>query len=406
MAIPSTLALAVYKEFYDDNYVDLIYQKNPLSGMIPKRAGYGKYIDYPVKYAYTSGLSADFATAAANQSVEVTTNFQVPFVKNYAVETVQNVDIELSANDVGAFVNVLTDGLKGAMRAAGQTGETQLFGNGTGQLSSITSNSGTYVLVLPQLGDMYKFGVGQTIVTSASATAAVDTGSATITAIDVDSQTLTVTANGGWTPTNTHLIFRQGDYATAGSSKLALFGLDAWFPLTRTGLATSFCNVTRSNAPAQLAGNYVDGRGLPLAVAFNRAAMRMLPWDAADPDTILVSTTQYGNLRDQLDTKARYVNVQGKGLDIYYRGIEMDVGNTTATVFPCPKMADDRAYMLTMSSLKLHAPGNQFIKPTPLASTANGYIDTYNDDSVQIRQRLLGSVTCSAPVANSVIQLA
>ena len=33
-------------------------------------------------------------------------------------------------------------------------------------------------------------------------------------------------------------------------------------------------------------------------------------------------------------------------------------------------------------------------------------IDTYNDDSVQIRQRLLGSLTCSAPVANSVIQLA
>ena len=146
MAIPSTLALAVYKEFYDDNYVDLIYQKNPLSGMIPKRAGYGKYIDYPVKYSYTSGLSADFATALANQSVEVTTNFQVPFVKNYAVETVQNVDIELSANDVGAFVNVLTDGLKGAMRAAGQTGETQLFGNGTGQLSSITSHTGAVVL--------------------------------------------------------------------------------------------------------------------------------------------------------------------------------------------------------------------------------------------------------------------
>lgn len=406
MAIPSTLALAVFKEFYDDNYVDLVYQKNPMSGMIPKRSGYGKYVDYPVKYGYTSGLSADFATALANQSLEVTANFQVPYIKNYAVETVQNVDMELSSNDVGAFVNVLTDGLKGAMRAVGQTGETWLFGNGTGQLSSIVSNSGTYVLVIASLADMYKFGIGQTIVTAASATAATDTGSATITAMDVDSLTLTVTANGGWTPTNTHLIFRQGDYTTAGSSKLALFGLDAWIPLTRTGLATVFCNVTRSNSPTQLAGNYVDGRGLPLPVAFNKLAMRMLPWDAADPDTILVSTTQYGNLRDQLDTKARYVNVQGKGLDIYYRGIEMDVGNSTATVFPCPKMPDDRAYMLTMSTWKLHAPGNQFIKPTPLASTANGYIDTYNDDSVQIRQRLLGSMTCSAPVANGIVQLA
>jgi hypothetical protein len=407
MAIPSTLALAVYKEFYDDNYVDLIYQKNPLSGMIPKRAGYGKYVDYPVKYGYTPGLSADFATAAANQSVEITTNFQVPYVKNYAVETVQNVDVELSSNDVGAFVNVLTDGLKGAMRAAGQTGETQLFGNGTGQLSSITSNTGAgpYVLTLPYIGDMYKFGVGQTCVTATNATSATDTGSFTITAVDVGNQQLTVTANGGWTPTNAHLIFRQGDYSTAGSTKLALFGLDAWFPVTRTGLATSFCNVTRSNAPDQLAGNYVDGRGLPLVVAFNKAAMRLLPWDAADPDTILVSTTQYGNLRDQLDSKARYVNVQGKGLDVYYRGIEVDVGNTTATVFPCPKLTDDRAYVLTMSTLKLHAPGNQFIKPTPLASTASGYVDTYNDDSVQIRQRLLGAATCSAPIANAVVQL-
>ena len=37
--------------------------------MVPKRAGYGKYVDYPVKkYSYTSGLSADFATALANQS--------------------------------------------------------------------------------------------------------------------------------------------------------------------------------------------------------------------------------------------------------------------------------------------------------------------------------------------------
>jgi hypothetical protein len=406
MAIPSTLALAVYKEFYDDNYVDLVYQKNPLMGMVPKRAGYGKYVDYPVKYGYTSGLSADFATALANQSVEVTAAFQVPYVKNYAVETVQNVDIELSSNDVGAFVNVLTDGLKGAMRAVGQTGETWLFGNGSGQLGTIISNSGTYVLVMGSLAEMYRFGIGQTIVTAASITAATDTGSATITAIDVDALTLTVTANGGWTPTNTHVVFRQGDYSTAGSTKLALFGLEAWFPVVRTGLGTAFCNVTRSNAAAQLAGNYVDGRNLPLAVAFNKAAMRMLPWDAADPDTILVSTTQYGNLRDQLDAKARYVNIQGKGLDLYYRGIEMDVGNSTATVFPCPKMPDDRAYMLTMSTLKLHAPGNQFIKPTPLASTANGYIDTYNDDSVQIRQRLLGSLTCSAPVANSVIQLA
>ncbi len=405
MAIPSTLALAVFKEFYDDNYVDLIYQKNPLSGMIPKRAGYGKYVDYPVKYAYTSGLSADFATALANQSLEVTANFQVPYIKNYAVETVQNVDIELSSNDVGAFVNVLTDGLKGAMRGVGQTGETWLFGNGTGQLSTISSHSGSFVLVLPSLADMYKFGVGQTIVTAANTTSATDTGSATITAIDVDGLTLTVTANGGWTPTDTHVIFRQGDYSTAGSTKLALFGLEACFPMVRTGLATTFCNVNRSLAASQLAGNYVDGRGKPLPVALNKAAMRLLPWDAADPDTILMSTTQYGNLRDQLDSKARYVNVQGKGLDIYYRGIEMDVGNSTATVFPCPKMPDDRAYMLTMSTLKLHAPGNQFIKPTPLASTANGYIDTYNDDSVQIRQRLLGAMTCSAPVANAVIQL-
>ena len=405
MAIPSTLALAVYKEFYDDNYVDLVYQKNPLSGMIPKREGYGKYIDYPVKAGYTAGLSADFATALANQTLEVTYNYQVPYVKNYAVETVQNVDIELSSNDVGAFVNVLTDGLKGAMRGVGQTGETQLFGNGTGQLSSIVSNSGTYVLVMAALADMYKFGLGQTLVTAASTTAALDTGSATITAIDIDNLKLTVTANGGWTPTNTHVVFRQGDYSSAGSTTLALFGLDGWFPMVRTGLATTFCNVNRSVNPNALAGNYFDGRGMPLPVAFNRAAMKMLPWDAADPDAIFVSTSNYGILRDQLDAKARFVNVQGKGLDIYYRGIEMDVGNSTATVYPAAKCPDDRAWMLTMSTLKLHAPGNQFIKPTPLASTANGYIDTYNDDSVQIRQRLLGAVTCSAPVGNTVIQL-
>ena len=328
---------------------------------------------------------------------------------SYAVQQVKNTDIELASDDAGSIVRLLTDAMEGAMRGVSDDLERDLFGDGFGTLGYIVSNTGTYVLTIGASGTVanaqpaINFYVNQVLVSAvANNSSSLDTGTALVTAVDRDAGTVTVTAVGGWTPTNTHALFNQAD-KPASATPQKITGLAAWLPLPRRRPRRRCFGVDRSVDPQLLGGVRIDGRSQgTLVTVINTAAQRLGTIANAKPDLVVMSYTNFGLLLALLDTKARYVDVQGKDIDVLYRGVEIMGPKGPLTVHPAAYCPDDRLYVLTSSTWTLYSPGNEPIK----TANRNKFVDVYNADSVELRFRYLCYFGCSAPGFNAVVQLA
>ncbi len=398
----------ILKQFYSSVYEDLAYRDHALMGLVSKEHGSGEVVKQAMKYGNTAGRGAAFSTAQANSSDSARVAFLITSAASYAVQQVKNTDIELASDDAGSIVRLLTDAMEGAMRGVSDDLERDLFGDGFGTLGYIVSNTGTYILTIGASGTVanaqpaINFYVNQVLVSAvANNSSSLDTGTALVTAVDRDAGTVTVTAVGGWTPTNTHALFNQADKpASATPQKIA--GLAAWLPLTAPTSA-AFFGVDRSVDPQLLGGVRIDGRSQgTLVTVINTAAQRLGTIANAKPDLVVMSYTNFGLLLALLDTKARYVDVQGKDIDVLYRGVEIMGPKGPMTVHPAAYCPDDRLYVLTSNTWTLYSPGNEPIK----TANRNKFVDVYNADSVELRFRYLCYFGCSAPGFNAVVQLA
>ena len=72
-----------------------------------------------------------------------------------------------------------------------------------------------------------------------------------------------MTANGGWTPTNGHVVGLQGTMA-ASTALVTFAGIPAWIPpiASRPVASTAFFGVDRSVDEQKLAGTALDGTNM------------------------------------------------------------------------------------------------------------------------------------------------
>ena len=248
----------ILKQFYSSVYEDLAYRDHALMGLVSKEHGSGEVVKQAMKYGNTAARGAAFSTAQANSSDSARVAFLITSAASYAVQQVsKNTDIELASDDAGSIVRLLTDAMEGAMRGVSDDLERDLFGDGFGTLAYIVSNTGTYVSHHRRFGHRGRTRsrpststLNQVLlfrrlrITARRSTP----GTALVTAVDRDAGTVTVTAVGGWTPTNTNALFNQADKpASATPQKIA--GLAAWLPLTAP-TNTAFFGVDRSTRSA------------------------------------------------------------------------------------------------------------------------------------------------------------
>lgn len=400
---------AALRTFYLDSYDDLAFRDHPMMGICEKKEEYGNVVSVSMAYAYTAGRGGTFSTAQANESDVARVSFLVTPSRTYGLETVQNTDIELSKSKRGAVVNLFQDAIEKSMRGCGDDVETLLFGDGSGTLGTISTNTNPsgviYVLTLTNPQDAYKFFVNQILVSKATAFAAsLDTGSAIVTAADPIAGTVTVNGQASWAPTNGHVLGYQGTMA-ASTAQQTFVGLAGWIPddLNRPGTTDSFFGVNRSAAPVLLAGQYKNATALNVQQAISAVLYSLGNISGAKPDTVMMNFSNYEKYQTLVDTKGRNVQAKGDGITTLYDGLKMQGPKGVVTVIPATFCDSAHIYTLDSSTWKLGAPDGEIIKP----ATKNGEpVELSTSDANEVRFRALGFFYCTAPGYNGVSRVA
>ena len=402
LSFPTTTD-AVLKQFYDESYYDLAEKDHPLFAMATKgkKSGYG--VKVPVSLNYTAGRGGTFTTAQTDSASGGTNRvaFSVTPNHTYALETVQNEDMRYS-DGPGGVVNVQTDAIEKCMRACSDDVEIAFMGDGYGTLGTITANSGAGPYVLTVGGPAsWKFYPNQVLVSKATAAAAsLDTGTMTVNAVDNIAGTITVTAAGGWTPTNTHVL---GLHATmAASTSLATWaGLGAWIPQYTTGTRIasndSFYGVNRSVSPTLLAGHAIDGRQLNVIDTVNAIVQSIANVSGARPDMVLMNPATTGKLLALLQNNKRYENVASDSGHVFFKALVFDSVRGPLMVHSTP--FQDATRIDVLDSRTWHAPGpeSNFIVP---ATRSGKPLELTTGDSAESRMIGTGYFYCTAPGFN------
>jgi len=257
--------LGIYKMIADlwsrENIAEQIYRKSPVLGKIPKDSNFGEKIRYiTVGTSPPQGLG-DFENAKANKSPSTAVEFQVQLASYYGNFSIGG-DIwrryEFTGNKAVLKDPMVRDS-KGIMNQAKNDFSSFIHGNGSGALGRIASTStlASQTITLDAGVDRRRLVKGMKLWAATTSTASTTplVGSVTVASIQGTTTAPTVTiVEPTWSGaiaglTTTSYLFRAG---AVGSTNV-FYGFEAWCP-AHTGTPGTFLNVTRNDAPEQLAG--------------------------------------------------------------------------------------------------------------------------------------------------------
>ena len=140
------------KSFYLDAITDALNMKaNPLLAKLERTSAnvVGKDVKKMVKAGVNGGFGAgtetgDLPYAASNEYIQLTAT-----LKNlYGTIEISDKAIRASANNEGAFVNLLNEEMKSLVESASFNFGRMLFGNGQGKVSKVTSVAGGNMIMV------------------------------------------------------------------------------------------------------------------------------------------------------------------------------------------------------------------------------------------------------------------
>lgn len=372
---------------YSETYHDIIFRDHPLMGMVKKRSLAGKSVQQAQRYGNGGGRGHSFANAQTNASDAVRTAFNVTQSWTYGYQIVQNTDIRAANGDLGTIYDLWADCMDAAERACGDDLELLLHGDGQGIRGTILSNTNpagtTYILTLTTAAQAINFEPKMVLVSAvASTSSALDTGTFTVTAVNVQGGTVTGTANGGWTPTNTHVLAVQGDKIASATAQLNQ-GLSGWLPLTAPVFGTdSFFGVDRGESVVDLAGWRLTTNTGNLATNIKSLGNNMARRSGSKPDMTLLSFANIDTLENIVDNKTRYP-MPGRDVDVFYEALQIGYAKGRLNVVGSPFAPEDRFYNLMTSTWNLFSANNEPV--TNALPDAQGFISDYATDARQIR---------------------
>ena len=139
------------KTFYLDAVTESLDCKaNPLLAKIQRSTSdvVGKDVKKLVKYGVNGGISAGTETGALPVSGEADSLTFTASLKNlYGTIEISDKALRASANDEGAFVNILNDEMQSLIKSASYNFGRMLYGDGTGNLATLVSKmDGKYMV--------------------------------------------------------------------------------------------------------------------------------------------------------------------------------------------------------------------------------------------------------------------
>lgn len=402
--------VATMRALLEVDLLDDIYLKNNLLSWFPKGPGEGNVWQVPIRIAGTTQHGADDVAGIAGVSgVRPKFNdFLFNWFPTYGFAEVPMTSIALSAKKDTGAIPLLVDAVRDARKSCARDVELALAGDGYGTRGVIKSNSNTsgviWVLTLTNISDSMPINIGDSLVSNATATTtSLDTGSFTVTGVDRDAGTITGNAIGGWTPTNTHLLYLSLDKLTSVGigNPSKFFGLGAFLPTTsRTG---TFANVDRSQDPQNLAGCYLAASSNSIRAGINAMIAKILPKADADPTQLFMSANTLMALMNELNNSVRYQDTTIEAT-VNFEGISFSTTMGKAKAAFAIGIPDNLIYVLTRDSWLYGSP----IEGDVVQSATNfgkDYVDSYNKVAAQVRQWSFGALRCNAPGLNGVILL-
>lgn len=398
---------ALYIHYTTDRLYNLADLDNPTLGQIAKdtNAG-GRHLSQGLIYQIGGGGSADIALSISEAQASIPEEF-IPILRQkiYEVAILDNETIEASAKDRDAFAKAI-DEIDRKMKAATMRMEAKLFrgrGGWIGRSSTATVLAST-VVVLDDPADAFNFYKGQTIqfaTTDGTSGAVLAGGPMTVASVQREAGTVTFTAQIDTTltgETTTMYLFKNGDFGKG------LIGFYDWVPTDRTGLATPFFSVTRSDDPDRLAGLFRDGRGEPLFDTLIKA-VGTLGKHGVTADFVLMNPDTMTELILSAQGKTIIENTQvpsSRTQTIGYDTFKIRVGSAMVTIRTSWAAPANKMLVGKWESWKLRSLGDmpKFLNRTGILHQME------NADSYQARVGGYGNLFCCAPGWNMAVLLA
>ncbi|MBO5412474.1 MAG: phage major capsid protein [Clostridia bacterium] len=148
------------KSFYLDAVAESLNTKvSPFLATIERTSSdvVGKDVKKNVRYGVNGGVGAgseagDLPASAGNLYVQ----FTAPLKNLYGTIEISDKAIRASANNEGAFVNLLNDEMQGLIKGAKYNFSRMLFGDGTGKIATVVSQPTANIIKLDSLKNIHE----------------------------------------------------------------------------------------------------------------------------------------------------------------------------------------------------------------------------------------------------------
>lgn len=375
--------------------------------------GENKVIALQVERGQASSASAPLAIGQSATTQGNYQRFLITRNNHYGIARIAGDALEAAKNNTGALVDLWNNETDQASAGELQCLEQYAFGTGNAVLGTIgsTSNLSSSTIVLSDVVNglsaaISKFALGMQLVAVSDLTLSptVRSGYVTITGIDRDTGTLTVSGN--WNdPGNipgiqlTDSLVRRGDQATGGSNNV-IMGTKGYIaggpnPAPLFGLV-------RTSDVVRLAGQRIDCTGQPMEDSLITAwAKRTQQFRQKGKTVVWANTLDIGQLLKSLGGKVEYtrVNVDSKVAGVSFEAIDLMTTQGVVRLMDSPFVERGDFHMLFMDSFALESLG-----PAPHLLNHDGpnFLRVATDDAYEVRFGSRAQMSCNNP-AGSII---
>jgi len=330
MAFSTTALNAYVKRTYDDKYIDncITQVAPPTYKLLAKETdGSGDNFSWLADADDVDGGSPDFTTAqgsATNNASTTGSKFLSDWMLYSEVAQISADIIGRTRNNDGAWARAVDVAMMKKMRAIAHNNAVVLQGQGWGEISQITSVSGSTFVPLVA-SDITKYVVGMPLHFSSSLNAAV-LRSATVLYVTAVSYTVgseKVTLSGtlaSISAVNNDWCFRAGARQNSATpSRIVPIGLRGWFidqragsaDLSDTTLTSNFLTADRTRN-SRLYGTFYDATGGgSLLGALIDASQEAITVGNAKKLRFFASKANYAQVAKDLQTQVQYLDNAG-----------------------------------------------------------------------------------------------
>jgi hypothetical protein len=377
------------------------YEPAPFAAWLPKRYDFGGLNKAVRPLIGAIRGSNDFAQALAAKSTPTIRDFTVTRVKTYVIGSIDNEALEASKGTKNASAEALKTQVDSALYEFGRAAARQTWNTSGGARGQISTGStvGSATITLADIRDIVHFEIDMEVqADTVDGGGTVHPGFVTITAIDRDAGTLTI--SGDWNAAGnipavgtSDFLFRRGDYGTC------LSGVLDWIPASAPTAGDSFFGVDRSVDTQRLAGSRVSAVGKSIEEAAFDAQAR-LAQNGGRADTLWLHTERWADLCKSIQAKVQY-SPGGSG-KVGFASFQIAGARGMVNVMADPNAPYQYALLTRKQAWELCGLGK-----IPRFSEEDGlkFQREASADAIEFRLKAYWQMICKRPIDNALIDL-